>query len=119
MKKGLKIALIVIAGLALIVGITLACCQYNYLKYKNDYLEFRDNVLGKTSAEVEQIYGKFDWHGMPRGENGLFQNCQCYYIVIEERVGYLGTEPPYIMVVNFDQNGVAYSVSFEQGGWGG
>ena len=119
MKKGLKIALIVMTVLALIVGIVLACCQFKYLEYKKDYMEFKDNVLGKTSAEVEEIYGKFDNAGMRRGDDGLFRSTRCSYIVIEKRVGFLGTTPPWVISIGFDSNGVAYRVCFEQGGFGG
>ena len=119
MKKGLKIALIVMIGLVLIVGIVLACCQYKYLNYKNDYQEFKDNVLGKSSAEVEELYGEFDETGMPRGDDGLYRNTRCSYIVIEARVGYLGTTPPWVVSIGFDANGIADSVCFEQGGFGG
>lgn len=119
MKKGLKIALVVMTVLALIIGIVLACCQYKYMELKNEYQEFKDDVLGKTSAEIEEIYGKFDNAGMPRGDDGLFRSTRCSYIVIEERVGFLGTTPPWVISIGFDSNGVAYRVCFEQGGFGG
>lgn len=119
MKKGLKIALIVMAGLIIIVGAVLACCQYKYMEEKNKYQEFKDNVLGKTSAEIEEIYGEFDNTGMRRGDDGLFRSTRCSYIVIEKRVGFLGTTPPWVISIGFDANGVAYRVCFEQGGFGG
>ena len=119
MKKGIKIALIFIVGLTVIVGDILACWQFKYLKCEKEYLEFKDNVLGKTSVEIEEIYGNFDNSGMRRGEDGLFRSTRCSYVVIEERVGFFGTTPPYVISIGFDSNGIACSVCFEKGGFGG
>ena len=112
MKKEIKIFLVVLLLLLAIVGITLACWQFRYLEFKN-------NVLGKTSAEVEELYGEFDNIGMPRGDDGLFRSTRCSYVVIEKRVGFLGTTPPWVISIGFDSNGIAYRVCFEQGGFGG
>ena len=110
MKKGLKIALVVMTVLALIVGIVLACCQLWYLKCKNEYLEFEDSVLGKNSDQVQEMYGKFDHYSGYPYEDGLFRFTGCSYTIIGKRVGYLGTTPPYMVTIVFDGNGIAIDV---------
>lgn len=110
MKKGLKIALVVMTVLALIVGIVLACCQLWYLKCKNEYLEFEDSVLGKNSDQVQEMYGKFDHYSMYPCEDGLFRYTECSYTIIEKRVDIFGTIPRYMLTIGFDGNGIAIEV---------
>lgn len=112
MKKELKIALIILLGLLVIVGVILSSLQLKYLDFKN-------NVIGKTSAEIQERYGEFDNFQMHPGADGLFRNTSCSYVVIRECVGFLGTTPPYVISIGFDSNGVAYRVFLEQGGFGG
>jgi hypothetical protein len=118
-KYALTVLLAILIALAVAIGAILAFCQYRYAESKNEYLRFQDSVLGKTSAEVEELYGEFDNSGMRRGEDGLFRSTRCSYIVIPERVGFLGTTPPWVISVSFDADGIAQSVCFEQGGFGG
>lgn len=110
MKKGLKIALVVMTVLALIVGIVLACCQLWYLKCKNEYLEFEDSVLGKNSDQVQEMYGEFDHYSMYPCEDGLFRYTECSYTIIEKRVDIFGTTPRYMLTILFDGDGVAIEV---------
>ena len=110
MKKGLKIALIVMIVLALIVGIVLACCQLWYLKCKNDFLEFEDSVLGKNSDQVQEMYGIFDHYFNNPCDDGLFRYTECSYTIIEKREENFGTIPGYMLTILFDGNGIAIKV---------
>lgn len=114
MKKGLKVFLICVLVVVVIVGIALVCCQFRYLKYKNEYMKFKESVIGKTSAQVQEMYGEFDHYSMHPCEDGLFRYTECSYTVIEAKVGYLGTTPPWVISIGFDGNGVAVRVTYEQ-----
>ena len=69
------------------------------------------DLIGKTSAEIEAEYGKFDCILMPPDEDGLYRNCRCGYTIKEPRVGFLGTDPEVFFFIHFDKNGVAYECS--------
>ena len=118
-KSVLSIIFAVLITLMVAVVAILTFFQYRYIEYKTDYMEFRDNVLGKTSAEIEELYGEFDNSGMRRGEDGLFRSTRCSYIAIPERITFMGTTPPWVISISFDANGIAWRVCFEQGGFGG
>ena len=110
MNQELKIALIALLALVIviviIIGATLISQQYQFMRFKNE-------VLGKTSAEVVELYGAFDNTGMPAGQDGLYRNTCCTYIVVEKRVGFLGTTPPKVYSVSFNHNGIAVDVAYE------
>lgn len=71
------------------------------------------DFLGKTSAEILEIYGDFDCVTMPIGRDGLYRNCRCGYTVKEPTVGFLGTSPEVLFFIRFDDNGIA--VACEEG----
>ena len=112
MKKGLKVLLIVLLGCLLLVGLVAVWLQVKYLDFKND-------VIGKTSEEIQEQYGEFDNSYTSPNADGMYRNTVCSYIVIEKRVGALGTKPPYLVSISFDSDGVADEVFFQQGGFGG
>ena len=95
-----KLILILLPLIILIVA--LAGCGG---KYKEK------DLIGKTSAEIEAEYGKFDCILMPPDEDGLYRNCRCGYTIKEPRVGFLGTDPEMLFFIHFDKNGVAYECS--------
>ena len=45
---------------------------------------------------------------MPISEDGLYRDTACGYTVKESRVGFLGTDPEWLVFIRFDENGVAY-----------
>lgn len=112
MKKVFRVGAVVFLGLLVVAGITAVCLQLKYL-------EFKDNVIGKTSIEVQERYGKFDNSYTSPDADGEYRQTVCSYIVIRKRVGLLGTEPPYLVSISFDANGIADDVFFQQGGFGG
>ena len=80
----------------------------------------KSDFIGKTSLEIEDEYGSFDHiigirneNGLYRDEDGLYRNCSCGYIIEEERVGFLGTDPAVYYYIIFNENGVA--VNCEEG----
>lgn len=83
-------------------------------------------ILGKTSAEIQEKYGTFyKVTLLPYGdpievnENVIYQNAIAYYLIEEERVGWLGTYPEEYFVIRFDENGKAVDCREELGGKGG
>ena len=78
-----------------------------------------DDFIGITSAEIMEKHGEFDHRHAPAGDDGLYHNTKCGYIVREAQVGFLGTDPPKYFMICFDANGVAYECAYETGGCGG
>ena len=71
----MKKAIVVI----LVCSVFLMCLAGCNVKYK------QEQFLGKTSAEIENEYGKFDCVLMPVSEDGLYRNCRCGYTIKEPR----------------------------------
>ena len=77
------------------------------------------DFIGLTSDEIIEKFGEFDNVGMPPSEDGLYRSCACGYVVTESRKGFLGTTPPELFVIHFDDSGIAYKCAYETGGKGG
>ena len=71
-------------------------------------------IIGKTSVEIQEQYGTFY-----RVELLPDSRYEGYYLIKEERVGYLGTYPEEYFVIRFDENGIAVDCYEELGGKGG
>ena len=99
MKK--KMALLLVCALFLF---SLVGCRGKYSA---------DDMIGKTSAQIEAEFGTFDYCGMPASEDGLYRNTACGYTIKEPRVGFLGTAPEALFFISFDENGIA--VACEEG----
>ena len=67
-----------------------------------------DKFIGKTSAQIESEFGAFDCCLMPANADGLYHNTSCGYIIKESQVGFMGTEPEWLVFIRFDENGVAH-----------
>ena len=67
-----------------------------------------DDFIGKTSAQIEAEFGIFDCCNIPICDDGLYRNSSCGYTIKEPRVGFLGTDPEWLVFIRFDENGVAY-----------
>ncbi|MBR4054518.1 MAG: hypothetical protein IKK06_06915 [Clostridia bacterium] len=83
-------------------------------------------IIGKTSAEIQERYGTFyQVIVLPYGdpievnEDTICKNAKGYYLIEEERVGWLGTYPEEYFVIRFDENGIAIDCYEELGGKGG
>ena len=77
-----------------------------------------EDYIGKTSAQIEAEYGKFDCCGMPISDDGLYRNTACGYTIQEPKKGFLGTDPEWLVFIQFDENGVAYNTyeGYRRGG---
>ena len=93
--------------LAVIVMITLC-----FISCGKKYSE--EEIIGLTSSEVIEKYGDFDRAQGSPGEDGLYRDCSCGYLISEEKVGYLGTTPPEYFMIDFDKDGVAFQCRYEQ-----
>lgn len=79
---------------------------------KKQYAE--DEIVGLTSIEIVEKYGDFDrMQGSP-GEDGLYRDCACGYLVSEKQVGFFGTTPPEYFMIYFDEDGFAHWCRYEQ-----
>lgn len=64
------------------------------------------DVIGLTSLEIEEKYGKFDyrWDGdRKRGEDGLYRDTTCGYMLKENN----GWKYEWGFFIDFDENGIA------------
>lgn len=68
-----------------------------------------DDLLGKTSAQIQAEFGPFHCIGCDADPDGLYRNTSCGYTLREPRVGFLGTDPEWLFFISFDQNGIAAS----------
>ena len=94
MKKRIAVLLI-----CCVLALNLMGCSAKYSA--NDF-------IGKTSAEIEAEFSAFDCLEWPISEDGLYRNTCCGYTIKEPRVGFLGTDPEWLVFIRFDENGVAY-----------
>ena len=72
-----------------------------------------DDYIGKTSAEIISEYGVFDYTGMPVGEGGFNRSCTCGDTVINSKKELFGTSPEVLLLITFDENGIA--IACEEG----
>lgn len=66
------------------------------------------DFLGKTSHRIVAEFGPFDCEGKAPGADGLYRNTACGYTLQDERTGFLGTEPEWLIFIAFDENGIAH-----------
>lgn len=82
---------------------------------KKPYSE--EDFIGLSSIEIVEKYGEFDigpgWHHNP-GDDGLYRDCSCGYLVTPERVGFLGTEPAEYFMIYFNEDGIADFCEYRQ-----
>ena len=67
------------------------------------------NFIGKTSAEIINQYGPFDFVTLYPEEDGLYKNCKCGYTIQESSTGFWGTSRELLFFIVFDENGIAIS----------
>ena len=98
MKKQIATLLVCVAFI-----LSLAGCSAKQTYNGNDY-------IGKTSAQIEAEYGKFDCYGQPICDDGLYRSTACGYTIYEQKKGFLGTDPERLVFIRFDENGIAYDI---------
>lgn len=70
-------------------------------------------MIGKTSAEIIQQYGAFDYLTMHAEDDGLYKNCRCGYTIREAYPSFLGRKEEILYFITFDENGIA--IKFQKG----
>ena len=70
----------------------------------------KKDVLGKTSAEIINLYGPFDFMTMDTSEDGLYRSCRCGYTIKEARAGFFGTSDEEMFFIVFDEDGIAVGI---------
>ena len=58
----------------------------------------------------KEEYGKFDCCGQPVGDDGMYRNTACGYTIQEPKKGLLGSDPEWLVFIQFDENGIAYEM---------
>lgn len=71
-----------------------------------------DDYIGKTSAEIIEEHGAFDYVLGDTDTEGLYKSTKCGYIYKEKQVGFLGTSEEEYFFIHFDENGVAYKCDY-------
>ncbi|MCR4903538.1 MAG: hypothetical protein K6A23_11820 [Butyrivibrio sp.] len=71
-----------------------------------------DDYIGKTSAEIIEEYGEFDYVVGDTETEDLYKSTKCGYIYREEQVGFLGTSEEELFFIHFDQRGIAYKCDY-------
>lgn len=105
-KKKRRIFACLIVFVIIATLICLASCS-NKRRFDMDDMEW---MLGKTSSEIEERYGSFDFirGHKEKSEDGNYYSAGCCYEVKEKRVGPFGTDPAVYFQIHFDSEGRAY-----------
>lgn len=74
-----------------------------------------DKIIGLRSDEVIALYGEFDNTSMPICVDGIYRNASCGYIIKDKQVGFLETKPAIYFMIGFDDNGIAFECTQEEG----
>lgn len=86
----------------------VATCSCSMNKAKGSYDQ--DWIIGKTSQEIEDRYGKFDiCLNEEKIEKNYFET-GCGYLTKEQEKGAFGTSSDEFLMIFFDANGVAYRI---------
>lgn len=93
--------------------VALIVPNVNALKYNEDWIK------GKTSEEIIEKYGEFSWCLGPPDDDGVYRSTKCSYELKPAKIGFLGTTPPKLFSIVFDDSGIAIECYKEYGGYGG
>lgn len=68
-----------------------------------------EDVIGLTSLEIEEKYGKFDCISRSdgKGKDGLYRNTTCGYTKKESESVLFNEWPEWLFFIKFDENGIA------------
>ena len=90
----------------LLIGVTISlyACSSQIVAGKYD----KDWIIGKTSSEIEERYGKFDLCNNSKqiNESGNYYNTRCGYMT-KQWSPYATAKDEFFMIC-FDEDGVAY-----------
>ena len=105
MRKTKLLSVIIVLTVLLLL---VSCSPYGRFK--------ESEIIGKSSLEIERTYGAFDAAGVAPTSTGLFVSTTCSYVIKE---GYQGTHsyvPAKLLIITFDENGVATAMEVRQAG---
>lgn len=85
------------------------CCIISFVGCGDKYNE--EDFIGKTSLVIVEEYGAFNCAIAALGEDGLYRNGRCGYIIDDAQKGFLGTSQEVLFFIRFDENGVAVECS--------
>ena len=97
-QKRITLAVISIFIMVFLLSVANRSSRYN-----------EKNFVGKTSAEIINQYGPFDFVTLYPKEDGLYKNCRCGYIIQESSTGFWGTSREMMFFIVFDESGIAAS----------
>ena len=95
-KKRITLAVISIFIIVFLLSAANRSSKYN-----------EQDFVGKTSAEIINQYGPFDFVTLYPKEDGLYKNCSCGYIIQESSAGFWGTSREMMIFIVFDESGIA------------
>ena len=91
--------------LILLSFIIVTCCSCVDEKYDKKW------IIGKTSSEIEERYGKFDiLLNDEKDENGNYINEGCGYLTKEGKHWPIASKWDEFLIIYFDENGVAFEI---------
>lgn len=71
-----------------------------------------DDYIGKTSADIIEEYGDFDYVLEDTDPEGLYKSTKCGYTYREKKVGFLGTSEEEFFFIHFNERGIAYKCDY-------
>lgn len=109
MKTNKKTIIFIIIAVAVISAITFIGIYWH--NHPTHYLYEDGWIIGKNASQIEQRYGAYDID---------WQTTKGYCVKSQSTDYFWGDVlwPEYYMI-HFDENGKAYKVEIEVGGWGG
>ena len=99
-----KKLILAFCAIILLCSICLCSCSRFYRGYDTHW------IIGKTSAEIQERYGEFDYWFAPKPSDGLCCNMMCGYIVKEKYDSFVFYSWELILAIWFDSDGVAYKL---------
>ena len=103
--------LILFVVLAFIISCPLSSCAQH--SYDEEW------IIGKTSSEIEERYGRFDRFEWGYRDDGLLYSTDAGYIIKASTVSWHGKTTEELFVVHFNEVGLADSCCVAPGNWGG
>ena len=89
--------------IAFLLCVLLLLCGCSGKKYR------AEDFIGRSSGEIESIYGTFDCVGMPPCTDGLYKNTRCGYTLRPAKQGLPDKEEELLFFILFDKDGIAVS----------
>lgn len=107
-SKAIRISVLII--LLVILSISFTSCLS--LRLNKKYAYDADWMIGKTSFQIQEKFGQFNYTSADRNEDGLYYNCECgYYTFRGEGIFYNGVIWQKYLILHFNEDGIVYKIS--------